>query len=196
MVVVQTAQMSERNNARIADEIRRVVARHDGPGFQGYVAGMPALTTGLNDLVISDMARTCALAFLAVLVVLIFIFRHPMGVIGPILVVAMAAGWTAGLMAATDVPMTMVTNIMPVLLVCVGIGESVHMQSVFHDARGRGMNNHDAVVYTLATSAVPCIFTTLTTAFGLLSFRVAQLQGLQHMGIFGCFGVVFASFAA
>ncbi len=196
VVVVQTAQMSERNNARVADEIRRVVARHDAPGFQVFVAGMPALTTGLNDLVISDMARTCALAFLAVLVVLIFIFRHPMGVIGPILVVALAALWTAGLMAATDVPMTMVTNIMPVLLVCVGIGESVHMQSVFHDARGRGMNNHDAVVYTLATSAVPCIFTTLTTAFGLLSFRVAQLQGLQHMGIFGCFGVVMAGVGA
>jgi predicted RND superfamily exporter protein len=70
------------------------------------------------------------------------------------------------------------------------------MQSVFHDARGRGMHNHDAVVYTLATSAVPCIFTTLTTAVGLLSFRVAQLQGLQHMGIFGCFGVVMAGLGA
>ncbi|HMJ13594.1 MAG TPA: MMPL family transporter, partial [Polyangiaceae bacterium] len=196
VVVVQTAQMSERNNARVADEVRRIAARHDSPEFKVLVAGMPALTTGLNDLVIRDMARTCGLAFLAVLVVLIFIFRHPMGVIGPITVVAIAVISTAGLMAATDVPMTMVTNIMPVLLVCVGIGESVHMQSVFHDARGRGLNNHDAVVYTLATSAVPCIFTTLTTAFGLLSFRAAQLQGLQQMGMYGCFGVVMAGFGA
>jgi len=88
----------------------------------------------------------------------------------------------------------MVTNVLPAFLLCVGIGDSIHVQSVYRDARRQGMPSREAIVYAVGATGVPVLFTSLTTAVGLLSFRFAHLEAIRDMGTFGAFGVFVALF--
>ncbi|MEY3014957.1 MAG: hypothetical protein RIT45_3692 [Pseudomonadota bacterium] len=192
VITMRTAFMSEEDSARVYREVMAICERHRAPGFEPRVAGPPALGAAINDIILGDLRRTGVVAVLAMLSALLFLFRHPMGIVGPLLVVGQAAIWTFGLMAAVGWPMTMLSNILPAFLVCVGIGDSVHIQSVYRDARRRGRDNDDAIVYAIATTGMPVLFTTLTTMVGLLSFRFATVDAIGEMGTAGAFGVVVA----
>ncbi|HAN31632.1 MAG TPA: hypothetical protein DCQ06_08560 [Myxococcales bacterium] len=192
IVAVRTQFMNEDDSAKVYFEILKISKRHEKQGFSIGVAGPPALGAALNELMLSDLKRTGLIAILAMLCALFFLFRHPMGVIGPLGVVLQAAVWTFGAMAWSGFNVTMLSNILPAFLVCVGIGDSVHLQSVYRDARKAGKNNHDAIVYSVSTTAIPVLFTTLTTMVGLLSFRFASVTAISDMGTAGAWGVFVA----
>lgn len=189
VISLRTQFMSEKDSERVYFELLKICDKHRSEGFELGVAGPPALGAALNDLMLKDLRRTGLIAIAAMLLALFFLFRHPMGVIGPIGVVVQAAIWTFGGMAGVDLSVTMLSNILPAFLVCVGIGDSVHIQSVYRDARLRGRDNVDAIIYAVSTTAVPVVFTTLTTMVGLLSFRFASVGGIAEMGTAGAWGV-------
>ncbi|MCP4600968.1 MAG: MMPL family transporter [Proteobacteria bacterium] len=192
VIVLRTAFMSEQDQGLVHKEIARITEAHQADDFKIMISGMPAILVTLDHLMLSDIATTLLVVNLITLVILLIMFRHPIGVIGPILVVWLAEIWTMGVMALTDMPVTMVTTILPAFLACVGLGDSVHIQSVYRDARRDGMSNYDAIIHAVETTGIPVFYTTLTTAVGLMSFRLASLEAIGDMGMFGALGVTFA----
>ena len=191
-VVIRTRFMSEEESDRVYRRLCAISERHRGEGFEVKVAGPPALGAAINSLMIEDLRVTALVAVIAMLAMLFYLFRHPLGVIGPVGVVIQASVWTFGMMATVDVPMTMLSNILPAFLVCVGVGDSVHIQSVYRDKRRAGTDNDEAIRYAVATTGIPVLFTTLTTMVGLLSFRAATLDAISDMGTLGALGVLVA----
>ncbi len=194
VIVVRTGLLSARDQDRAADEVIRVAQAHQADGFRVMVTGPPVLLRTLNQLTFRDQATMTALAVSVVLVFAFFIFRHPLGVFGPALVVIQAVIWTLGLMAALGIPLSVTTSLLSAFIICVGCGDSVHVLSVYRDSRAAGMQNPKAIVHAVATTGIPVLYTSLTTAVGLLSFRLASLGGISEMGTFSAFGVIAAFF--
>lgn len=189
VLLVRTRELGERGRSRMHGALRALARAHSQPGFEVQVAGGPAVSAAMRDMLLSDTGMTMALSSAVMLLITFLLFRHPLGVVGPFLVVWQAEAWTLGAMAVTDTPLTMVTSILPAFIGCVGLGDSVHIQSVYRSARASGMDNDDAIVHALGSTGVPVLLTTLTTAVGLLSFRLASLGAIQEMGTFGALGV-------
>ncbi|MCA9556609.1 MAG: MMPL family transporter, partial [Myxococcales bacterium] len=177
---------------RVADELAVIIGRHEAPGFHLSLSGLPELAASLNRRMQREIANLFVLAFSAQLLMMFFLFRHPVGIFGPLAVVGFAAVWTFGFMAFVGTPVTMLSNVLPAFIIAVGIGDSVHVQSVYRDARRRGRTNHEAIVSAVASTGKPVLFTTLTTMFGLLSLNYASMQAVNEMGTAGALGVVFA----
>jgi predicted RND superfamily exporter protein len=150
---------------------------------------MPALNAELVGTMQHDMRRLIAGAFLVMGLILGWLFRKPGGVIAPLIVVALAAIWTLGYMAATNTPVTLLTNIIPAFLAAVGLGDSIHVQAVFRDIRAQGVAHKEALIAAVASTGMPVLFTTLTTMVGLLSFQFAKMEAISEMGTFAAFGV-------
>jgi len=191
-ITLRTAMMSHEDTVRVQGEIDRVVREHDAPGFRALLGGAPAQEAAINGLIQTDLARLAIAGLLLMLFIMTMTFHHPIGIVGPILVVIQAVTWTFGLMGATGSAMTMLSNILPMFITCVGIGDSVHIQSVYRDGRGRGLDNETAIVNAVATTGTAVLFTTLTTCAGLLSFRMASMDAIRQMGTFGALGVATA----
>ena len=192
VVLVRMQKMSEGDRNRIYDKVVEIAERHHHRDFQVQVGGPAALDANLERVMMGDFRRQMGGGLLVILLLLFAIFRHPLGVLGPVLVVVQSALWTLGTMALFGVPMTLVSNILPLFLICVGMGDSVHIQSVYRDARQRGLDNTEAIVEAVATTGTPIFYTTLTTAIGLLSFHFASLGAIGDMGTFGALGVMTA----
>ncbi|MEE2644365.1 MAG: efflux RND transporter permease subunit, partial [Myxococcota bacterium] len=118
-----------------------------------------------------------------------WLFRHPLVVVSPLLVVMLAALNTFGFMAGVGIPITMLSMILPAFIICVGLGDSVHLISVFRSMLGRGLSRREALVFAIGSTGKPIVYTSLTTMIGLLSFRFASIEGIQQMGTAGAIGV-------
>lgn len=192
LIMFRTDFMDEKDLIEVHEAIEKICAKHRAPGFELRLAGLPALEVSLNKLMLSDLSRLAGGAVVLMLLIMTYLFRHPIGVLGPVLVVVMSVQWTFGLMALMGKPMTMLTNILPAFISCVAIGDSVHIQAVYRELRRYGMGNHEAIVRAVGATGIPVLFTTLTTCMGLWSFRYTSAAAIQDMGTYGAFGVAVA----
>lgn len=192
IVILRTNAVDFDGRSAIYRALKDQVRSHDADGFKIAVTGMPALNAELVTTMQADMRRLIGGAFLVMALTLGWLFRRPVGIVAPLIVVAMAAIWTLGAMATFRVPVTLLTNIVPAFLACVGLGDSIHVIAVYRDDRKRGLDQHDAIVSAIGSTGMPLLFTTLTTAVGLLSFRFAKMDAIAEMGSFAAFGVIVA----
>jgi predicted RND superfamily exporter protein len=189
VLVLRTRKLGDQETARLHERLESIARQHSQAGFEVQVSGGPAVSAAMRRLMLHDARLSMALSSIVMLLITGFIFRHPIGLLGPATVVWQAEIWTLGTMALSDTPMTMVTTVLPAFIGCVGLGDAIHILSVYRVSRGRGMPNEAAIIHTLATTGLPVLLTTLTTAMGLLSFRFASLQAIRDMGSFGALGV-------
>lgn len=189
VLVVRARELSPTDGGTLNRILNEIAARHRAPGFEVMVAGAPAVSTTMQDLLLQDTRLSLVLSSIVILLITFLLFRHPLGMLAPPLVVWQAEIWTLGTMAITDTPLTMVTTILPAFIGCVGLGDAIHVLSVYRNSRSEGVSNDEAIVEAVATTGMPVFMTTLTTAVGLLSFRLASLSAIQEMGTFGALGV-------
>lgn len=189
VIAVRTELISDRSSRDVLLALQRLGAEHSQPGFDVVVTGLPALEHAVSGTLMRDMRNLVGLVFLLMGAVLFLLFRHPVAVIAPLVVVGMSIIWTLGAMAATGTPVTLLTNIVPAFLVCVGLGDSVHVQTVYRDLRAHGVDQQEAIISSVGSTGMPVLFTTLTTMIGLLSFLTASTQGIRELGLTGALGV-------
>jgi uncharacterized protein len=192
LVTLRTPAMQQHNTEIIYREVQKVAEQFKKDGFTIHVSGLPALTVELNTLMLGDLKKMLGLATLGMILVLFFIFRHPIGVFGPLLVVMFSSIWTFGMMAAMGMTMTLLSSILPAFITCVGVGDSIHLLSVYRDRRAQGTSNENSITYALGSVGLPIVYTSLTTMMGLMSFQMSSLDAISEMGMSGAFGVFMA----
>lgn len=192
VLYLRTDFLDAADQAKVDGEIRRIGKRHEADGFSLQYTGMAAVNGEFQRLMLSAVGLCYALSIALMVGLLTWTFRHAIGVIAPMLVVVQSLAWVIGAMAMSGTPMTLITTILPNFLTCVGIGDSVHIMTTYRAARGRGVPHTSAIVESISGTARPVIFTSITTAVGLLSFMFADLRAITHLGMFGAFGVLAA----
>ncbi len=192
MLLLRTADMSEADSNRVYYAVLEIAKASSVEGFEVHVAGLPALNAEINAVMETDFGALFSVCVLLMTAILAFLFRSTLGVVGPLFVVIQATMWTLGAMALHGTPITIVTNVMPTLIMCVGMGDSIHIQSVYRDRLQAGCSNHEAIVHALGSTGLPILITSATTCVGLLSFYFASLDAIKVLGLFGALGVALA----
>jgi len=186
--------LTNEDDQRIAAALHQVLDRHRGEDLEIFVAGSPMFTARLAAKMLADMRLFTGLSIALIALFLGLLFRRLGAVVLPLVTVALTVVTTLALMAATGTPLMPPTQIIPSFLLAVGVGGAVHLLAIFYQARRRGEDEENAVVYALAHSGLPIIMTCLTTAGGLLSFIPAALRPISHFGTFTPIGVIASLF--
>ena len=169
VMAVRTIELSEPDNARVYHLIHDVLDKHRSDGFEPLMGGTPSFTVRLNEINIMDMARTFLLSILMMFVVMAYLFRHWVGILGPLVVVQFSTIWTLAIMSFAGITLNYINSAVMVFLVSVAVGDAVHIQSLYRDKRRDGLSNEDAIIQTLGMTGVPIFYTSITTMIGLFS---------------------------
>jgi predicted RND superfamily exporter protein len=192
VIALRTGIMSEADSARVSAAISEKLHKHEAGGFHLQLAGSPAFNAAITAMMDENLGRLFMSAIAIVILALALTFRHVLGVLAPLGVVIQSVIWTFGTMALTDVPLTMIGTILPTFLICMGVCDSVHLQSAYRDARIAGLEGGDAVKRAVQSTLRPVMFTSATTAFGLFGLNFAYLDAVKHLGRSGAVGVMVA----
>lgn len=184
--------LTSAENEEIRDAVMAISERFQGVDFRIDLTGAPLLQAELVRGMQSNMVRFVALMLVIITTLLFFIFRRISGVLLPLLVVAPAVSGTVGAMAITGTPLSAPAQILPSMLLAVGVGAAVHILTIFYQRLDEGANKEDAMAGALRHSGLPVCMSSLTTAAGLLSFVAAELQPVASIGVFAPIGICLA----
>ncbi len=177
-------------------EIRRVArGLFDEADTRVYVTGMPVFSATINESVMKDLIILVPLVVLVVLLVLFFSFKRAFAVIVPIITVLVATIWSVGAMPLFGVKMSVLTTVLPVILVAVGSAYGIHVVSHYIDEREKAKTldaeSHRALVFHLVRIVgKPVFLAALTTFVGFVSFCFTSVIPIREFGYFASFGVI------
>jgi predicted RND superfamily exporter protein len=167
--------------------------------FELRITGPVAAEAVLGEAVLRDLTRLVPVMVAALALLLGVALRTPVGVIAPLAQVLATLLWTLGLMGWAGVPVTLVTTILPVLLMALSMTDEIHLhERIQHRLAGiprevpARQRLLQATEGSFADIASPLILTSLTTAAGSYSFLGAAMAPLRDLGLFAGSGLLLA----
>ncbi len=180
------------DNTAIVKSIDEVISRHQAENFRILAGGSPHMMNTLMITVMRDMTVFSTAVILLISLILGILFRRFVVVFLPLLVSSLSVMLTVSILALLGKPFTTVLQIMPTFLLAVGVSNTVHIFAIFFQAQGKGKNKQESIVYALEHSGFAIAMSAFTTAGGLLSFTVAEIQPVADFGIASAMGIIFA----
>jgi hypothetical protein len=156
-----------------------------------YFGGMPFAVKSLADIILGDMVFLAPIAALVIILVLFLAFRSWRGVALPLLTVAISIIWTIGLMGMLQIRISIISDVIPVILLAVGSAYTIHVINRVRQTTAEipGRNLQEALSYII----VPVFLAATTTMAGFISFIFGSyLTMISTFGIFMALGVAFA----
>jgi predicted RND superfamily exporter protein len=156
-----------------------------------FQIGLPYVRTLVRDKVLQDQRTILPLAVAVLLVTLAVSLRRLNGALIPLLTASLSVLWTLGFMGALGIPMSVMTAIVPVLLIIVGSTEDVHLISEYYEGTVAGIGRRAAIARMARRMGLAVLLTFLTTYFGFLSIAVNPIGILRDFGLVSSTGLFF-----
>ncbi len=176
----------------LLDAVQALKPAFAAADFRLSIAGSPYVMHQLTFILGRDMFLFSGVGILLIAALLFAVFRRWIIVVLPVMVSALSVFLTFALMCFFGMVITTSVQILPSLLLAVGVGNSVHIFTVFFQAQDRGESKREALRYALGHSGLAVLMTGLTTAGGLASFVTANLKPVADIGIVAPMGILCA----
>ncbi len=174
------------------DAIERLLADPRYEGIVFYHTGDVPLNAVVNRITSNESKRLGVACFVVVGFLLAVFIRRPIGVVGPLAVVACSVLVTIGFVGLLGWNLDQMFGMMPALLIAVGVADSVHIISEFRVFHAELGDRREAIRRTLYLVGTPCLLTSLTTAAGFAAMSFAPIKAIAHFGAYSAAGVMAA----
>ena len=172
--------------------VYRILAKPEYANLKVYAVGGPIIDLEMDKIAAREMSLLGLICLGLQMLILFWVTRGLRGVVTPLLVVILSVFWTLTVAGVLDWALSLAVVMLPILLICVGIGDSMHIISEFQDQQDRGLARREAIVKALALVGLPCLLTSLTTAAGFISYLGAVVKPMREMGVYAAIGVILA----
>jgi len=173
-------------------KMETILQKYRSDDFKIYDAGSPIVTKNLQSTLIADMSKFILYVIATIAFLLFVMFRRLSGIVLPLVMVVLTLLATVGAMALVGAPITSMTQILPSLLLAVGVGASVHLLAMFYHKYDENGDKSGAIAYALGHSGLAIVMTSVTTAASLSSFSISDIKPVADLGIFASLGVMIA----
>ncbi|MBL4608223.1 MAG: MMPL family transporter [Pseudomonadales bacterium] len=174
---------------QLVASIEEILKKYQNDEMKIYVAGSPIVTKNLQASLISDMSIFILYVIITIALLLLIMFKRVSGILLPLFVVILTLLSTVGSMALSHIPITAMMQVLPSLLLAVGVGASVHLLAIFYKKYDETHDKKAALAYALSHSGLAIFMTSLTTAASLAAFSFSDLAPVARLGIFAALGV-------
>jgi predicted RND superfamily exporter protein len=192
LVIVATRSASTVTGKReLVTALDEIVARESSrSGLTMLLTGTPVLDH--RSLAYSAHDTWSVYPYVVPLILLIcwIVFGDLLLAVIPLLTVATATLWAFAVMAVLGWNANLLTPAMLPLLLAIGVADSMHIL-VDYDRRRR-LREPDAAGAAVRHLFRPCLFTSLTTAAGLMALLVSSLRPVREFGVIAAIGVLAA----
>ncbi len=189
-ILVRLRSFKQNVSETALEYVRREV---EAAGFDKndvYIAGEPVVTTLLGKFMVRDLRVLFPFVLVIVLISLVVSFRRFGATILPMIGVLYATVVTIGLMAMTGSSITVISVVLPVLMIAVGSAYAIHVVNAF--LLHGGSDASRAVSESIRETFAPVLMAAFTTVGGFASLASNSIVPIRDFGIFTAIGVMAA----
>ena len=172
----------------IEGQIRELVAGAGGPEKYA-ITGIPTIKVHGARLMEGDTQKFTPLSLLLVILVLVFAFRTPRGVVVPLSTVVIGVVWTTGVMVLMNTPINLGTVVLNPLIMVIGVAAGIHIVSEYYLELAPGMTSREIVEHTMRRVSGPVLIAAATTLIGFGSLILTPIRAVREFGIYSVFGI-------
>ncbi len=178
--------------SRDIEEIAKGITK-ENPHIKVDFGGLPASMYHANKMMTRDLSLLIPFVAFLIILTLWLSFRSIRGVILPLSTVILSTLFAVGLMSLLHVPLTMLSSILPVVLLSTGTAYGIHLLNADREHHLQGyLNPATRMEMSMEKVGMAIILSALTTVFGFGSLISAELIPIRQFGIFVAAGIVFA----
>ncbi|WP_233164598.1 RND family transporter [Pedobacter sp. ASV28] len=156
-----------------------------------HLSGLPYIRTATSKLISNEFILFLGLSILVSALILVIFFRSFSAVFFPILVVIMGVVWSVGTLVLFGYEITILTGLIPPLIVIIGIPNSILLLNKYHNELKKHGEKQKAWKITIERISVTTLIANITAAigFGVLYFTGSEL--LMQFGSVAALNVMF-----
>lgn len=174
--------VSQIQTVREIKKITQTMLHVSGVKLQVYFAGLPFQIMEINDIIRADLQLLIPLVGLVIALLLMISFRSFAGVVLPLSSVLVSIVIVLGLMSLLKLPLTIISNIIPVILFSTGSAYSIHIINRYRENRSEKW---------LSEISLPVALAAITTIAGFIAFVFGSyLTMIKQFGVFSGLGIM------
>ncbi len=183
--------------ARACKEIMAICDKWNFPDSKIYLTGTPVFNEIVNQATAHDLTFLVPLVILVVIIILFLSFGRFSGVFLPLMTVITSVIWALGAMALFNVPLSILSTILPIILIAVGSAYGIHIINHYYDevTQNESISKEEhtsQVIHALSEVIKPVALAAMTTFAGFFSFCFTSVIPIFEFGLFTSFGVISA----
>ena len=155
-----------------------------------HFSGLPFIRTAVTSKVIDELKLFLFLGFLVTSFILWFFFRSFNAVIFPILVVSIAVVWSLGLLGLLGFKITVLTGLIPTLIIIIGIPNSILLLNKYQAEFKTHSNKIKALQRTIQNIGFTTFVANVTTAIGFGVFYFTKSNILMEFGLIAALNIM------
>ena len=172
----------------VVNRIQNAVKKYEGPE-KIHITGSPVMVADATDYMKADLKKLLPFVIGAILIILYLSFRSVRGVLLPISTVLISVVWAVGLQSILGKSLSLVSTVLPVLLVSVGSAYAIHIVARYYEELNEGKNIDKAVENTIKEVGIAVVMAGGTTMIGFASLFFSDLVIIQDFALGTAFGV-------
>lgn len=152
-------------------------------GIDVHFAGLPYSRSITTSKVKAELNMFLVLSLIVTGIILFLFFRSFKAVFFPLIIIGVVVIWVMGTLALLGYKITLLTGLIPPIIVVIGIPNSVYMLNRYHHEFNEHGDQMKALSRIIRKIGVVTFITNLTTAVGFFVLATTQINVLVEFGI-------------
>ena len=152
-------------------------------GINLRYVGLPYIRTEVNGSVKSELILFLVLSICVTAIILLLFFRSWDAVVFPLIIIVVVVIWSLGTLGILGYKITILTGLLPPVIVVIGIPNSVYLLNRYHQQIKKHGNKARALSHVIRKIGIVALITNSTTAVGFLVLLFTGIKDLQEFGL-------------
>ena len=147
-----------------------------------HLSGLPLIRTLLATRIAAEMQWFLLISVILSAIILLLFFRSVTSMLLSIAVVGIGVVWSIGTMVLMGYKITLLTALIPPLIVVIGIPNCIYFLNKYHVSYNESGNQEVALVKMVDRMGIVTLFCNITAAIGFAVFFLTRSQILKEFG--------------
>ncbi|MDP1764819.1 MAG: MMPL family transporter [Sediminibacterium sp.] len=182
-VSVNKDTINSKSRTKLINEILGKVAVFEKKaGTRVYTSGLPFIRTTIGNRIKSEMNWFLIGSLLLLVVTLFIFFRSVSATLMSLLVVSMGVVWSLGTIVLLGYKITLLTALIPPLVVVIGIPNCIYFLNKYHTAYRELKDKEKALITMVGRMGIVTLFCNIAAAIGFAVFALTHSDLLKEFG--------------
>jgi len=148
-----------------------------------YLWGREVIDVSFKNILVKEIMSFSFWIFIFLCLSLIFIFKKPIALLFPILLVLIVIALFLGGMVYLNRPMSTMSNLFPTIILIVAVSDVIHLCIKYDMEWKKGLSSAMATNNALKEIGWTTLITSFTTAVGFLVLCLSPMQAMRNFGL-------------
>ena len=190
-ITLDKSKLNDRSREGLIMDIKSMIDTYrDNTKSEVHYSGLPYIRTVVTQKVKSELILFIILSLIIALLIMILFFKSTKVVFSSLILVVISVIWTLGIISLFGYKVTILTGVIPSLLVIIAIENCIYLINKYHWEYKLHGNKVKALSRVVKRIGFATMMTNLTTATGFATFIFTSSAILKEFGVVSSISVM------